>query len=144
MGAWHPTTQGKVTIPILTFLPPEMTVGALCATHHDPNLWFSNNAADQAEAKQICGVCPIKVTCLAGAITRRERTGCWGGVLFTPRWIPWTRRRCAVCARRFVAQRSAQIYCRRKCRDFAWGRYRTAVQQATWRKYRKAPRRAAA
>jgi WhiB family redox-sensing transcriptional regulator len=46
---------------------------------HDPDLWFAENPADLERAKTLCGDCPVRSACLAGALRRREATGVWGG-----------------------------------------------------------------
>lgn len=45
----------------------------------DPDLWFSDIAADLEQAKQLCLDCPIRVGCLRAALERREPWGVWGG-----------------------------------------------------------------
>ena len=49
-----------------------------CATA-DPTLWFAEHPADLSRAKAICAGCPLRVSCLAGALDRREPWGVWGG-----------------------------------------------------------------
>jgi WhiB family transcriptional regulator, redox-sensing transcriptional regulator len=48
----------------------------------DPELFFAESPADVEYAKAICVDCPIKASCLAGALERREPWGVWGGELF--------------------------------------------------------------
>jgi WhiB family redox-sensing transcriptional regulator len=48
----------------------------------DPELFFAETPADVEAAKAICLDCPIRATCLAGALDRREPWGVWGGELF--------------------------------------------------------------
>jgi WhiB family redox-sensing transcriptional regulator len=43
------------------------------------DLWFSETTREVQQAKQLCGGCPIRVRCLAGALHRREPWGVWGG-----------------------------------------------------------------
>ena len=47
----------------------------------DPDLWFAESPADVEAAKALCGPCPLKTACLAGALERREPWGVWGGQL---------------------------------------------------------------
>jgi hypothetical protein len=48
-----------------------------CATHAHPDWWFSDRAAERAEAVRICHGCPIRGPCAeAGA---DEQYGIWGG-----------------------------------------------------------------
>jgi WhiB family transcriptional regulator, redox-sensing transcriptional regulator len=48
----------------------------------DPDLFFAESPADVESAKALCGGCPVRVTCFAGAVERREPWGVWGGELF--------------------------------------------------------------
>lgn len=47
----------------------------------DAELWFAESPADVELAKSLCGQCPVRVPCLAGALERREPCGVWGGQL---------------------------------------------------------------
>jgi hypothetical protein len=46
------------------------------------HLFFSEESVEIAEAKAICGTCPLRLPCLEGAIERAEPWGVWGGQLF--------------------------------------------------------------
>lgn len=48
----------------------------------DAELWFAESPADVEFAKALCGTCPVRGACLAGALDRREPWGVWGGELF--------------------------------------------------------------
>ena len=48
----------------------------------DPDLWFSDAPAELELAKSLCGDCPVRVECLAGAVEREEPWGVWGGEIF--------------------------------------------------------------
>ncbi len=48
-------------------------------TSTDPELWFAEQPARLAVAKELCAGCPLKQSCLAGALDRREPWGVWGG-----------------------------------------------------------------
>jgi len=48
----------------------------------EPDLFFAESPVDVELAKSLCGGCPARATCLAGAIERREPWGVWGGELF--------------------------------------------------------------
>ena len=48
----------------------------------DPDLFFAESPVDVERAKALCIDCPIRSTCLAEAISRREPWGVWGGELF--------------------------------------------------------------
>lgn len=51
-----------------------------CLTH--PDLYFADAQAQLAEARELCGACPVKDLCLAGAVERQEPHGVWGGQIF--------------------------------------------------------------
>src|ERR1700759_721454 len=48
----------------------------------DPDLWFSDSPAQLELAKSLCGDCPLRVECLAGAVERAGPWGVWGGEIF--------------------------------------------------------------
>ena len=48
----------------------------------NPELWFAELPADVEYAKALCQDCPVRQTCLGGALDRREPWGVWGGELF--------------------------------------------------------------
>ncbi|GAB3664210.1 hypothetical protein GCM10027589_28160 [Actinocorallia lasiicapitis] len=48
----------------------------------DPELFFAESPADVELAKSLCVDCPVRKSCLAGAIERSEPWGVWGGELF--------------------------------------------------------------
>ena len=48
----------------------------------DPELFFAEAPADVRLAKALCGLCPVRRACLAGALQRAEPFGVWGGELF--------------------------------------------------------------
>ena len=49
----------------------------------NPELWFSERPVDLKLAKAYCRPCPIRRSCLTGAVERREPHGVWGGEIFT-------------------------------------------------------------
>ena len=51
-----------------------------CGT--DPDLFFAEAPDDVERAKSLCNGCPARLSCLAGALERREPWGVWGGELF--------------------------------------------------------------
>ena len=63
---------------------PDWQAEALCAdgTGALVELFFSEQLDDIAAAKAFCQGCPVKDSCLAGALERREPWGVWGGELF--------------------------------------------------------------
>ena len=48
----------------------------------DPEIFFSESPEVIAQAKTLCGGCPMKAKCLTGALSRAEPAGVWGGELF--------------------------------------------------------------
>ena len=48
----------------------------------DPELFFAESPQDVENAKALCGGCPVRLSCFAGALERREPWGVWGGELF--------------------------------------------------------------
>ena len=49
---------------------------------NDAELWFAESPEGVEFAKALCGTCPARAACLAGAIDRAEPWGVWGGELF--------------------------------------------------------------
>ena len=49
---------------------------------NNPELWFAESPTDVEFAKALCQSCPVQTLCLAGALSRREPWGVWGGELF--------------------------------------------------------------
>lgn len=47
----------------------------------DPDIFFAEAPAEIEYAKTLCVECPVRGECLAGALTRREACGVWGGEL---------------------------------------------------------------
>lgn len=48
---------------------------------YDAELWFAESPAAVEQAKALCGPCPARPSCLAGALARQEPWGVWGGQL---------------------------------------------------------------
>ena len=55
---------------------------ALPCRSGDADLWFAEAPAELERAKYLCGDCPVRASCLAGALARRETWGVWGGEIF--------------------------------------------------------------
>jgi len=49
---------------------------------NEAELFFAESPSDVEQAKALCGSCPVRAECLAGALERREPWGVWGGELF--------------------------------------------------------------
>jgi WhiB family redox-sensing transcriptional regulator len=63
-------------------MQPQVTVGVELPCRSDPELFFAEKPADVWRAKALCGHCPVRPACLAGAMQRSEPWGVWGGELF--------------------------------------------------------------
>lgn len=64
-------------------LDPRVEVDAeVPCRRFDPDLWFADAPAELELAKSLCGDCPVRVECLAGALERAEPWGVWGGEIF--------------------------------------------------------------
>lgn len=69
--------------PALPLRPqPRVALDALPCRNFDPDLWFAESPAQLELAKSLCGGCPLRLKCLAGAIERQEPWGVWGGEIF--------------------------------------------------------------
>lgn len=51
-----------------------------CRDRNDDTFYPDQGATLPLITRQLCGACPVKVTCLEYALTRNERFGIWGGV----------------------------------------------------------------
>lgn len=49
---------------------------------NDAELWFAESTYEVERAKALCGPCPLRAACLAGAVERAEPWGVWGGEVF--------------------------------------------------------------
>ena len=69
---------------------------ARCADGHGTmvGLFFSDNIIDIARAKAMCGLCPLKASCLSDALEREEPWGVWGGELLSGGRIIANKRAC--------------------------------------------------
>ena len=65
-----------------TVLDAVVELDTLPCRVNDPELYFAESPSDVEAAKALCGDCPLRVECLAGALERREPWGVWGGELF--------------------------------------------------------------
>lgn len=82
-----------------------------------PELWFSDDPADQYEAAQACGFCPLAAVC--ESYGDGEIYGVWGSVLrgrtrqvvqpfmATCGWEP--------CSTEFIARSKSALYCSASC-----------------------------
>ena len=64
---------------------PSAVPGADCGQlpcADDPELFFAESPGDVETAKALCVGCAARLSCLSGAVERREPWGVWGGELF--------------------------------------------------------------
>lgn len=59
----------------------DVPVGLDLPCAEDPELFFAEAPADVEAAKALCQGCRARITCLEGALERREPWGVWGGEL---------------------------------------------------------------
>jgi WhiB family transcriptional regulator, redox-sensing transcriptional regulator len=62
-------------------MQPLVAVTATVPCRSEPQLFFAENPQDVWRAKRLCGGCPVRSACLAGALRRSEPWGVWGGEL---------------------------------------------------------------
>lgn len=55
--------------------------GPVPCQEYDAEMWFAESPEDVENAKAMCGLCPVRRACLAGALARHEPWGVWGGQL---------------------------------------------------------------
>ena len=67
---------------ILTTREDPANLQAACRVPGLLDVFFSEAPRKIAQAKSICAECPIRESCLEGALKRREPCGGWGGELF--------------------------------------------------------------
>ena len=80
----EPTHEhGLHSVTALVDLVDETVVagGGLPCQENPADLWFAELPADVEAAKSLCGACPVREACLAGALQRAEPWGVWGGQL---------------------------------------------------------------
>ncbi|QUH00343.1 WhiB family transcriptional regulator [Saccharopolyspora erythraea] len=65
-----------------TLLDSAPALGGELPCRRDPDLWFAESPGELERAKSLCAECPIKAECLAGALSRGEPWGVWGGEIF--------------------------------------------------------------
>ena len=69
-------------VPAAAALRPMARSSRELPCRDDPELFFAESPEDVEYAKALCGNCPTRMSCLAGAMERREPWGVWGGELF--------------------------------------------------------------
>jgi WhiB family redox-sensing transcriptional regulator len=71
------TVSGGSALSIDSVTPAHLRSDLPCQTD-SADLWFSDTPAGLESAKALCGPCPLRDACLAGALDRREPWGVWG------------------------------------------------------------------
>lgn len=61
---------------------PAARTDLLPCQHGGGDLWFSELPDELEQAKARCQPCPVRASCLAGALERGEPYGVWGGEIF--------------------------------------------------------------
>jgi WhiB family redox-sensing transcriptional regulator len=82
---WPGTTDvlaGLTGVPSGTGQESQALRTAELPCRDDPELFFAESPEDVEFAKSLCGSCPARMVCLAGAMERAEPWGVWGGELF--------------------------------------------------------------
>jgi WhiB family redox-sensing transcriptional regulator len=76
------TTPGSATSWPSPTATAEPDLSLPCQDPMNLELWFAERGDDVERAKALCAECPVKASCLAGAIERAEPWGVWGGEVF--------------------------------------------------------------
>jgi WhiB family redox-sensing transcriptional regulator len=76
------SVSGNVIGPAPAAGPVLVPSGLELPCRDDPELFFAESPGDVEFAKSLCRGCAARITCLTGAIERREPWGVWGGELF--------------------------------------------------------------
>jgi WhiB family redox-sensing transcriptional regulator len=74
----------------------------------DPELYFSEDEMEVAQAKSLCEGCPVRAQCLEGALSRQEPAGVWGGELFEDGRIIAKKRKAGRPSLKEIAARDGQ------------------------------------
>jgi WhiB family transcriptional regulator, redox-sensing transcriptional regulator len=77
-----PTGSGRSAPPGGAFPVVPVARSAHPPCTDDPELFFAESPEDVETAKALCLSCAARLTCLSGALERREPWGVWGGQLF--------------------------------------------------------------
>lgn len=59
----------------------------------DPAVFFPEHGESTAEAKRVCGGCPVREPCLAYALGHDDQVGVWGGTAARERLVLLGRRK---------------------------------------------------
>lgn len=83
-GAVSPHQQGgESATPLGSLLDAAPRAGLdLPCRSGEADLWFAESPRELERAKGLCQACPVMAECLAGALSREEPWGVWGGEIF--------------------------------------------------------------
>ncbi|WP_409332915.1 WhiB family transcriptional regulator [Trujillonella humicola] len=77
-----PRTGGSTPRQPQAPLAPAPVRRPLPCREDDRDLWFAERPEQLEMAKALCADCPVRDACLAGALSRGEPWGVWGGEIF--------------------------------------------------------------
>lgn len=75
----HPGESVELSVQSVDTVTPAHLRRDLPCQVEDSDLWFADAPAQLESAKASCAPCPLRSSCLAGALERREPWGVWGG-----------------------------------------------------------------
>lgn len=81
-GGSLPATDFERAADVVDVLDAAPNAGIDLPCRTNPDLWFADTPAELELAKLRCVDCPVRAECLAGALSRREPCGVWGGEIF--------------------------------------------------------------
>ena len=93
----------KIGLKDVTFTYDNAKAFTLPCHSADPELFYSETDQGIAEAKALCGTCPVRNKCLDGALSRQEPCGVWGGQLIEDGIIIERKRRAGRPPRQVIA-----------------------------------------
>ena len=99
---WAETGE-KIGLSDVAFTYDNAKAFTLPCHQADPELFYSETDQGIAEAKVLCGTCPVRNKCLDGALSRQEPCGVWGGQLIEDGVIIERKRRAGRPPRQVIA-----------------------------------------
>jgi len=88
----HHSGEQEDSVILVTDTIALIDVDTTPCRENDAELWFAESTYEVERAKALCGPCPLRAACLAGAIERAEPWGVWGGEVFIGGVIVATKR----------------------------------------------------
>ena len=99
---WAETGE-KIGLNDVAFTYDDAKAFTLPCHRADPEFFYSETDQGIAEAKALCGTCPVRNKCLDGALSRQEPCGVWGGQLIEDGVIIERKRRAGRPPRQVIA-----------------------------------------